>query len=197
MLYDKVAVAEAGTLTDATCYQRKAFTNHITVTTGTEALWKVYYDLRVGDYKSKKDLYTSGINTNWSAYEVKGKPERKRVADVALWTKEQTKAKDAADAYKSGTLDALESTMNTEKGKKVTAYGKITDVAYYQAVEAQTSSKATYDAAAAALTANADKISRITKILTHMKDGLKGTIADLTAQKQAKDNEITNGTDGW
>lgn len=195
-LYDTLKVEEGANVSDATCYARKAFTNHNTVSTGTTALWKIYWDLRVGDYKTKYDEYISVHNGNWAAFEVKGKPERKRLADVALWTKEQTKAKAVLDAYKSGTLDGVESTKNTEQGKKTTAYGKITDLAYYQAVDAQTSAKAEYDKAAAAVQANSDKITRIAAILLHMKNGDKGTIADLTKQKQTKDAEI-GGADGW
>lgn len=85
--------------------------------------------------------------------------------------------------------------MDNKKGDSDTAYGKITDLAYYQAVDAQTTAKAEYDAAAAAVTANADKISRIGLILTHMKNGDKGTIPDLNAKKQKKDAEIS-GADG-
>lgn len=169
-------------MTDATCYIRKAW-SHSVDGAGTNAKWKIYWDLRVGDYTTKLNAYTSNIDSNWSTFETKGKLERKRVADVALYTKEKGKAEAAATAYKSATLDGVETTKTTKENEKNTAYGKITDLAYYQKVDAQTTAKAAYDAAVTKNTALTDKIARVEAILKHMKDGDKGTIPELNAKK--------------
>lgn len=119
--------------------------------TGTNALWKKFYDYKITEYKAAYDAYIAklGESAGWAAFETKGKPERKRVADVALWTKEQVKAKAAADAFKSATLDGATSNESSTKGVKNTAYGKITDIAYYGFVNTETSTKADMDTAAA------------------------------------------------
>lgn len=187
-LHDKdVAIAGAGgSLTNGNCYNRKAVTNAIIGGTGTNATWKTFYDYKVGAYKNAVDGYNSKLNANWSTYEIKGKPERKRLADVEQWKLERAKAKSVMDGYKSASVDTPKSNMDTAKGHRDTAYGKITDLAYYQAVDSRDKAKVVYDTAAAALKANADKIVRITAVMKHMKDAGnsdKGSLADLTKRK--------------
>lgn len=164
---------------------------------GTNAKWKLFYDYKVGAYKTSYEAYIAKLDhaSGWAAYEVKGKVERKRVADVAVWTKEQVKAKAVMDGYKSATLDGFESTMTSTKGTKNTAYGKITDLAYYQAGVTRDTAKAKYDASLAAWTANTDKVAKLDLILKHMKnalDGDKGTIADLTKAKTDIDKVVSD-----
>lgn len=69
---------------------------------------------------------------------------------------------------------------------------KTVDAAYYAKVltkDEKLSLKATADANKKAAD---DKVTRIGKIMLHMKDGLKGTIADLGVAKTAKDGEISD-----
>lgn len=81
--------------------------------------------------------------------------------------------------------------MNSKKGEMDTAKTNISNLAYYEKVNAQTLAKTNYDAAEAKNTALTEKIARVEKILKHMKDGDKGTIPELNAKKQTKDAEIS------
>lgn len=170
-LWDKAeatATSTSGASTGINCYSRQALIIAYTVTTGTNALWKVYFDRMNTEYKAAKSAFTSKINTNWSTFEVKGEVERKRVDDVALWTKEKTKAKKVMDDYDTNTVAPKKLLMDNAKGPRDTAYGKITDLAYYQAVNAAATKQAAYDAAVAAKKVVDDKIARIGKIQDHM-----------------------------
>lgn len=169
-MWDKAeaTVGSGTTLAGGNCYSRQALIIAYTSTTGTNALWKIYYDLLLNGYKNAKAAFTSKINTNWSTFEVKGEVERKRVDDVALWTKEKAKAKVVMDDYDTNTVAPKKLLMDNAKGPRDTAYGKITDLAYYQAVNAAATKQAAYDAAVAAKKVVDDKIARIGKIQDHM-----------------------------
>lgn len=169
-LWDKaVAIATADTsFPTGNCYTREALNIALTPSTGTNALWKLYYDRVITEYKAAKAAFTSKINTNWSTYEQKGVAERARVDDVALWEKEKAKAKKVMDDYDTNTVAPKKLLMDNAKSPRDTAYGKITDIAYYQAVNAAAAKQAIYDAAVAAKKVVDDKIARIGKIQDHM-----------------------------
>lgn len=98
------------------------------------------------------------------------------------------------DGYKSATLDGSETNMTNTKATKNTAYGKITDLAYYQAVATRDTADTKYKASLAAHTANVDKVAKLDLILKHMKDAGnsdKGTIADLTKAKTDADGVVS------
>jgi hypothetical protein len=59
-----------------------------------QAKWKVYYDLKVGAYTTKKDAFDAALaaGAGWATYEANGVAERARVAAAAVLTKEKAKA---------------------------------------------------------------------------------------------------------
>lgn len=129
----EVAAGGGGSLANGECFTRKTVTNAVAVTTGTNALWKKFWDYRGKEYLNAAAAYNTNIDhaSGWAEYEKKGAVERKRLADVAQWTLETAKAKAVMDGYKSATLDGVESTKTSASSTRNTAYGKITDLAYY------------------------------------------------------------------
>lgn len=95
---------------------------------------------------------------------------------------EQTKITALYDAYKDPTWKNADAATTAKKGLLDTAFGKLGDLAWFQAVKKRDASKVAYDTATANLKVVTDKIARLTAIMKHMKDtnaADAGSIKDL------------------